>query len=401
MSRATSPAPVVLGQVGTVRLVAAGVAMVAIGYGFARYGYGLLLPDLRRDLGLGSAVLGLIGSGSYVAYLLATVAAGSLSARWGPRRTVVAGGACAAVGMAGIAVSTGPVTLGVGVLVAGMSSALVWPPFVDAVEHLVRPGSRARAHGTINSGTSYGVAVSAPLALLIGAQWRWAWGVFAACAVLATVWAAATLPAGRLGAGTPLPRLRFSWFLCPRSGPLLAATFLIGLSAGPFWTFAVDYVVRQEVLSASGGRLFYAAVGLAGFAGAVAGDLVTRYPLRVVFAGLAGAIAASFVLLAFAAGAVSVGIAGLLFGAAYIAIVGVITIWSTEVFADRPSAGLSASMFVMGVGLLTGPALAGVAATYVGMPVVLLVAAAVVTVAGFLASGTTLTAQRTAASTGT
>jgi predicted MFS family arabinose efflux permease len=222
------------------------------------------------------------------------------------------------------------------------------------------------------------------------------WAVFAACAVLATVWAAATLPRGRLGAGTALPRLRFSWFVCPRSGPLLGASFLIGLGAAPFWTFAVDYVVRQEVLSPSGGRLFYAAVGLAGFAGAIAGDLVTRYPMRVVFASLAGAIAASFVLLAFAGGALAAGISGVLFGAAYIAILGVITIWSTEVFGDRPSAGLSASMFVMGAGLLTGPALAGAAAAQVGMRVVLLLAAAVIVAAAFLTSGTTLATQRRA-----
>lgn len=368
--------------------------MVAVGFGFARYGYGLLLPDLRRDLGLDSAVLGLVGSGSYVAYLLATAAAASLSARWGPRRTVIAGGACAAFGMAGIATAQGPLTLGVGVLVAGMSSALVWPPFIDAVEHLLGPESRPRAHGTINSGTSYGVALSAPLALVVGAQWRWVWLVFAVVAVLATGWAAATLPRGRLGAGTQLPRLRFSWFVCPRSGPLLGASFLLGLGAAPYWTFAVDHVVRQEILDTSGSRLFYAAIGIAGFAGAVAGDLVTRYPMRLVFTGLAAAIAASFVLLAYSTAATTAIISGLLFGSAYIAIHGVTTIWSTEVFADRPSAGLSASMFVMGVGLLTGPALAGLAATYVGTQVVFLAGAMVIAAAALLSWRTALAAER-------
>lgn len=367
--------------------------MVAVGYGFARYGYGLLLPDLRRALDLDSAELGLIGSGSYVAYLLATAMAASVSARWGPRRTVIVGGVCAAVGMTGIATAEGPLTLGVGVLVAGMSSALVWPPFIDAVEHLVRRESRSRAHGIINSGTSYGVAISAPLALIVGAQWRWVWGVFAVIAVVTTAWAAATLPRGQLGSGVQLPRLRFSWFICPRSGPLLATSFFVGLGASPYWTFAVDHVIGQEILSASGGRLLYAAIGIAGLAGAIAGDLVKRYPLRWVYATLAVALAAAFVLLAQSTAATSVIVSGLLFGSAYIAIVGVTAIWCTEVFADRPSAGLSASMFAMGLGLLIGPALAGQAATYVDTQVVFLVGAVIIAATAALPWRTTLAVE--------
>jgi MFS family permease len=39
-------------------VVAAGIAMVAATFGLARYGYGLLLPDIRRSLGLSSTSLG-------------------------------------------------------------------------------------------------------------------------------------------------------------------------------------------------------------------------------------------------------------------------------------------------------------------------------------------------------
>jgi cyanate permease len=43
-----------------IRVVAAGIAMVATTFGLARYGYGLLLPDIRRSFGLSSTSLGLI-----------------------------------------------------------------------------------------------------------------------------------------------------------------------------------------------------------------------------------------------------------------------------------------------------------------------------------------------------
>jgi MFS family permease len=47
------------------------------------------------------------------------------------------------------------------------------------------------------------------------------------------------------------------------------------------------------------------------------------------------------------------------FGAAYNLIVALQTIWSARVFADRPAVGLGAVMFVLSVGLLAGPPLAG------------------------------------------
>jgi MFS family permease len=47
------------------------------------------------------------------------------------------------------------------------------------------------------------------------------------------------------------------------------------------------------------------------------------------------------------------------FGAAYNLIVALQTIWSARVFADRPAVGLGAVMFVLSVGLLAGPPVAG------------------------------------------
>ena len=37
------------------RLASAGIGLVGASFGMARYGYGLLLPDIRRTFGLGRA----------------------------------------------------------------------------------------------------------------------------------------------------------------------------------------------------------------------------------------------------------------------------------------------------------------------------------------------------------
>jgi hypothetical protein len=63
--------------------------------------------------------------------------------------------------------------LALGVLVAGSTSGLASPPMGEAVATAIPEGSQDRANALINSGTSVGVALSGPAALLLpssGAQ---------------------------------------------------------------------------------------------------------------------------------------------------------------------------------------------------------------------------------------
>lgn len=360
--------------------------MVAVTFGLARYGYGLLLPDLRAALQLDSAALGLIGSGSFAAYLVATVAAGGLAAHAGARVLVVLGGALAVAGMVVVAIADGAAALAVGILLAGASSGLVYPPFADAVEQRLAAPTRARAIAVISAGTGWGVLVSVPIALAAGADWRLAWIAFAALTLVATLWAASALRGAT--PGPPGDRLRPSWFVCPRSGPLLAGALLIGLGSSVYWTFAVDLVATDGGASASAARLVLALVGAASLAGAFSGDLVERLGARPTIVAGALALSASLALLALAPGSwIAVVPSALLFGAAYNVLLAVEAIWSARVFAGRPATGLAAVMFMLAIGLLLGPAAAGIAAAELGLPAAFLAGAAVVAVTALLSPG--------------
>src|SRR3954447_13360508 len=175
------------------QLVAAGIAMVGTSFGLARYGYGLMLPQIRRDFGLSSASLGLIATGSYVAYLLATAAMAAFGDRAGPRRPVVLGGMAAIAGMVLIACAHSPWLLAVGVIGGGVSAALASPPFSTAVAESLPPERRGRALAMISSGTGWGVAIAVPIALVAGTAWRGAWAAFAIIAALSTLLAARVL----------------------------------------------------------------------------------------------------------------------------------------------------------------------------------------------------------------
>jgi hypothetical protein len=82
-----------------------------------------------------------------------------------------------------------PAVLFVGLLVAGASAGLVFPPFADVVARSLQVEKRPRVLAAISSGTGWGVAVAAPVAIAVGTSWRTAWLLFAALAGVATVWA--------------------------------------------------------------------------------------------------------------------------------------------------------------------------------------------------------------------
>jgi predicted MFS family arabinose efflux permease len=330
-------------------------------------------------------VLGLIGTASFGAYLVATVAAGVLSVRLGPRLLVVAGGGLAVVGMLVVAGAGGPLALALGLFVAGASSGLVYPPLADAVQQRLAAPSRARGLAIISSGTGWGVLASVPIALALGSNWRATWVVFASLALGVTLWAARALRGAVAEPGNVDP-LRVSWFLCPRSGPLLAGALLIGLGSSVYWTFAVDLVANDGGMGAAAARLVLALVGVASLAGAFSGDLVEWLGARATIVAGALALSSSLALIAWAPGSwLAVVPSAILFGAAYNVLLAVDAIWSARVFPQRPATGLAAVMFLLALGLLAGPAVAGVMATSLGLPAAFVAGAAVVAATALLA----------------
>ncbi len=352
------------------QVIPAGSAIIAVTFGLARYAYGLFLPAIRADFRLRTEAVGVIASGQAAAYLLATVVASVIAARVGPRLPVVVGGLSATAGMLLIATAHTVCLLAAGVVVAGASAGWAYPPLSDAVARLVRTDGQSQAVSAISAGTSYGVIVAGPIALWAGPHWRLAWLAFAALAVVATLWNARLLPTGPHGGSRKvLPRLRWSWFVCPRSRPLLLCAGAIGLASSVYWTFAVDLISRGASSPALG-RIFFVAVGCAGLAGALAGALVRRVglrrALRWTLIGLAAAIA--LLPLARSSGAAVLGSA-VLFGGLYILVTGLLGVWTMNVFYRRPSAGLGATLSLLAAGQLVGPALMGLLADQVGLAV--------------------------------
>ena len=364
------------------RLSLAGFSATAVTFGPARNGYGLFLPDIRDEFGLSTEVLGLVASGLYAGYLAALLAVGLLAARTGPRLPVLAGLLSAGAGTALVALSPNPAVLAAGVVLAGTGAGWSWAPYNDAVGRMVPAASRDRALSIISTGTTFGIAVTGLAALcatIYGLPWRTAWFVFAAGSLAIAALNAALLPRGPENtAETKAPGWPgLGWFWCSASAPLFGVALSFGVVNAVYWSFAVDVVSGAVGPAPATGPLLYVALGVFGFSGLATGDAVAHFGLRRTLAATLVTLGVAAGLLGVAPGSLSaVAASAVLFGSGVMFMSALLSVWSSDVFRERPSTGFSAALLLFGLGSITGPAVAGATADRYGLGGVFLLVAA-------------------------
>ncbi len=368
------------------RLAVTGAATIAVAYGFARYGFGLFVPVLRERFALSTATVGLVSGASYGSYLAGLLGAGMLARRRGPRLPVLIGAGAAALGTALVAAADRPAVLTAGVVLAASSPGWCWAPFSDATALLVPPRGRERVLAVISTGTTFGLVVAGPAALLTatsGAGWRWAWAGFAAAAALAGLVNLRLLPAGAPPPARPEPAGR-AWLRRPGAGRLLAQSAAYGAVGAVYFTFAVD-LVRGAGLPQAWSVLLWTLVGLGGLTGVFTGALVDRFGLRRTITATALLLAAAIAALAAVpdhAGAAATG--AVAFGAAFMPIAALLAIWSARVYPDRPSSGFTAVLTALAAAAIAAAAVFGLLAEIVGLRTVFAVLAALAVPAALL-----------------
>lgn len=336
------------------RIGATGFALIAVCYGFARFAFGLFLPQIDSELGLGTSLCGVISGGSFAGYCVAIIASAILTERLGARAVAVGAALVASIGMAGIALAPSPLILAIAVVVAGSSTGLASPPMAAAVVAAVSKGRQDLTNTVINAGVSAGVALSGPIALAITGQWRLAFGAFAAVALLLAIAAAIALPAAS-GSGR-------SGGLPPMTGPvqrLISASFLMGAASTALWSFGGQLVASQLDWGSTGTGLLWTCIGVGGLVGALAGTLVGKFGLDRVHWAFLGLMAASILSVGLGLGPVPTLVGGTIFGAAYVMLTGVYLIWGTHALPGRPATGLMVGFLTIAVGQTVGAPLFG------------------------------------------
>jgi predicted MFS family arabinose efflux permease len=350
-----------------VPLAIAGSASVAVGFGFARYGFGSFVSTFRSEFGLSTAMVGAVGSAASAAYLVALLACGVLTARFGPRLPVFLANLSALVGLGMVACAASAPVLIAGLVVAAASSGLVWGPFADAIGGHVEPRWQDSALSVVGTGTTFGLIVVGALALWVSdhaeQSWRVAWLAFTAMAAAVTIVAFIAVPRGAAAQKAGPTRFRPTWAIAPLSG--LSA--LYGLAGATFFTFAVD-LVRGEGFDPRWSSLLWLLVGVGGISGVATAKFVK-------IAGLEGALLAGVALLAATIAAMAVNptsvtiiaIAALGFGFAYMPFASLLWMWNQRLHPSHPTSGLVVTLCSLGVGSIIGPVAFGAVADAHGL----------------------------------
>ncbi|RJS93012.1 MFS transporter [Salinisphaera sp. Q1T1-3] len=352
----------------TLRIGATGFGLIAVCYGFARFAFGLFLPGMRADLAFSATLAGVVSGGAFAAYCVAIIVSARLSERLGPRTVAVVAALVAGAGMTGMALAPSALWLAGFVLIAGASTGLASPPMADAVARAVPAPKQDATNTAINAGTSAGVALSGPVALVAGHDWRIVFAVFAAVAFALAAAAFLALPRHAVSSAGQAEHAMPAFN--PNLWQLVGAALLMGAASTALWSFGGEIVHQRLDWSTTGAGLLWIAIGGAGVLGAAAGWLTERLGINTTHRLFLLALAGGLGLTGFGFTTPMLSLAGgALFGMAYVMLTGVYLVWGTAALPTRPGTGLMIGFLTIAVGQTVGAPLFGALMGHVSLQV--------------------------------
>jgi sugar phosphate permease len=228
-----------------------------------RLGYGVVLPEMIRDLGLSRASGGTVYNAYLLTYIAVTPFTGYLSDRFGARRVICT---CLLLLGAGVLLLSRAEHLGaacIGFGITGLGASGLWVPIITLVQHWFGFQHKGLALGILSTGYGLGFAVMGAAFPWVVAHlsWRSAWyvlGVMALAMVLPSTLGLRSDPAdrglrpwGERGSASapvsrPLERVPLRSILRERNFWVIGASyFCLSYGLYGFTTFLVDYAAHQ------------------------------------------------------------------------------------------------------------------------------------------------------------
>jgi len=345
-----------------------GAALTAVSYGLARFAFGLFVPPIRDDLGLRADAVGIIGALPLVSFVLAAIVAPLAADRLGARIAAMLSGAFGVAGLAMISRASDAFVLGCGVFACGICTGLMMPALTAGMQAMVDRSLHGRTSSVMNAGTSIGVMVAVPAAVLLAGDWRWAYKCFAALAALGVIASAVLLPAvSRITPSEAAPPPRVSALQWWRLARLSLFAFVMGFVSAAYWVFAPDLVISKDALSPSAASGLWLAVGLAGLGGAVVADLADRNNPAITQALMLMMLAAGLSLLAASPGRLLLALfSAMVFGLAYMSLTGLYLMTGIRLLPGRLSLGPVLPFIAVALGQAAGSPVVGVMVRHLG-----------------------------------
>ncbi|WP_221565893.1 MFS transporter [Alkalihalobacillus sp. TS-13] len=339
------------------KIVLPGIAMIGVTYSFARFSFGLFLPNISASLSLTESNAGIVGSTAYISYTLALFTSAFLIQKFGQLRMIQLSGISAFIGLLGIAISQEFSLLALSSFIAGIGSGWASPAYSQVASTALQTKDKDQGNTWINSGTSFGIMLSGPVALLFTEYWRFAYVLFAIIALVVLVWNNLSIPSQDMRSN--ITRTKLQWLPAIKKARfLLVASLIIGGISSIFWTFSRSYLTVVYDMNMNESVLFWILMGISGVVGGIAGGLINRAGLALSYRLILIMMLLSLFFITIPT-TITVYFSSVFFGISYIFLTGLFIVWSTRIFKSNPSIGVSLSFLSLGVGQSFGSAIAG------------------------------------------
>ena len=365
-----------------------GMLVVFGAVGLARFAFGIILPAMARDLGLGYGQQGILGTSYFLGYL-AVLAVMSVFPRlvpkFGARRLCTAGLLLVAVCLAAISQNRDYLILCLLYGLTGFGSGGAFVPAVSLAAQWFNPSYRGRGAGFIISGAGIGIVVSGFLVPQLQpafglADWQLVWLIFAivvACLGLLAGLLLRDRPAdlGLQPLGTTIVAtandqnesgtLQDHWPILAYLGLIYA---IYAATCLTYTTFIVTVMVQDFNVTETSAGVLWAWVGFFSiFSGALFGFISDHLGRRL---GMIVALAVqlfAFVLIAFDSGDFGLYLSVLLFGISAWSLVSITAAAAGDYFGTNgAAAGFAVLTLTFAIGQSLGPAGAGLLSEITG-----------------------------------
>lgn len=350
-----------------------GFSLIAVTYGMARFSWGLMMPEVAKEVPFSPQVAGIIAACSYLAYCLAIVCTPLLVSRFGPRMPAMTAALAAAVGLLLLVLAHSPLMLAVGLFIAGTSAGLSSPALAEAVSQRISAHHQPQVNTVINAGTGAGIIVSVPILLAMPGGWRMACMTFSALAALCLLLIYRHIPAGP-GEKKQQSPLTLREGFSPAMIRLAIIALISGAASAAWWSFGPDILGHHLGVNTQLRSLLWLISGAAGILAVFTGLLARYLPWAQIYRLSQMSMALPLLLMAF-----SQNYSGWLFpavamcGAGYVTLSGVLLVYAADVLRQAPATGVSVAFFMLAAGQVVGSALFGQIYAGYGASVALLV----------------------------
>ncbi len=341
------------------KIIYPGIAMIGVTYALARYSYGLLLPYISHSLSFSEAYSGVPGFFAYMAYCVSLALAPFIIQREGAYNTIQLSGLSAIFGMIGIAFSRDVISLSICTLIAGFASGLSSPAYGQVVTDNLPRGKQDRGNTWINTGTSFGLILSGPIALLFAEQWRVTYLFFAMIGIFVLFWNRRNIPRSKGETVTIRIKKKIECVSLKKVIMLSLAAIITGICASIYWTFSRSFLMTVYEISEMSSSLFWLIMGISGIVGGMAGSIIEKLGFTASYRGSLLVMIASLCLITISS-PISVYSSAFLFGATFIFLTGLFIVWGTNLFDQAPSFGVSLAFLLLGIGQSVGSLFAGI-----------------------------------------